>query len=347
MKKIITLLLGAALVVCAQAQYALKVMPPAAAEHAQFANHIRQTDVMNNLVLLFNKYVKVDREVPIIARSCGQANAFYYPTRREIVLCYDLMTESQALLSRQGLSGGDLASGVYAETAFILLHEVGHHLINEFELPVLGREEDAADKIAAYILLASGGDEVLLRAMSFFGNRQRGVFGQVLQGEHDYSAAHGLPQQRLANLACWGYGKSPENFVRAVQAAKLSTTRLRRCEGEYQAMQRDIDALLGDRLITRASVSTHANASGNNRLRWNALANDNQCVACHKPREYSIGPSLTAMAQRYQPDEIRAVLARKLASGGVGVWGGVPAPAMPNISDADVGELSRWVASHR
>lgn len=62
---------------------------------------------------------------------------------------------------------------------------------------------------------------------------------------------------------------------------------------------------------------------------------------------FSIGPSLFAIAQSYHTDELREVLARKLKNGGVGVWGGVPAPAMPNISEEEVGELARWVASHR
>jgi hypothetical protein len=34
---------------------------------------------------------------------------------------------------------------VVGNTLVLLLHEIGHVLISEFQLPVLGREEDAAD----------------------------------------------------------------------------------------------------------------------------------------------------------------------------------------------------------
>jgi len=42
---------------------------------------------------------------------------------------------------------------VFANTVFVLFHELGHGLIHEFDLPVLGEEEDAADTIASIFLL--------------------------------------------------------------------------------------------------------------------------------------------------------------------------------------------------
>ena len=44
---------------------------------------------------------------------------------------------------------------VFANTVFVLFHELGHGLIHEFDLPVLGEEEDAADTIASIILLSA------------------------------------------------------------------------------------------------------------------------------------------------------------------------------------------------
>lgn len=305
-----------------------------------YANQMRQTPVMANLVTLINKYVKTDSEVPILVRSCGQPNAFYIPSRREIVLCYDLLVESQVNLQRtygSNIAFGELMQGVYAETAFILLHEVGHHLIHEYELPVLGREEDAADKIAAYILLASGGEVVLKRSVSFFATRQKGVLAQIFQGEHNYSDTHGLPQQRLANLVCWGYGKSPREFDELVQPAKLTPDRLRRCGREYDYMARDINSLLGSRVV--ASQSSQA-------IRSTPTSAD-QCTSCHKPSEYGVGPSLSTIANKYSDDQISSTLAKKLQRGSTGAWGAVPAPAMPHIQDQEIGELSKWIATYR
>src|SRR5689334_2897037 len=41
-----------------------------------------------------------------------------------------------------------LVEFVTGNTMFVMAHEMGHGLINEFNMPVLGREEDAADSFA-------------------------------------------------------------------------------------------------------------------------------------------------------------------------------------------------------
>src|SRR6516225_7759504 len=43
----------------------------------------------------------------------------------------------------------DRVEFVVGNTLFVLLHEMGHVLMAEMKLPVLGREEDAADTFAA------------------------------------------------------------------------------------------------------------------------------------------------------------------------------------------------------
>ena len=47
---------------------------------------------------------------------------------------------------------------VIGNTLFTLTHELGHAVIQVFELPVLGREEDAADTFATLALLHVGSD---------------------------------------------------------------------------------------------------------------------------------------------------------------------------------------------
>ena len=41
----------------------------------------------------------------------------------------------------------------------MFLHETGHAVFNMLQIPVLGREEDAADQFAAYLMLRLGKDE--------------------------------------------------------------------------------------------------------------------------------------------------------------------------------------------
>ena len=49
-----------------------------------------------------------------------------------------------------------LVEFIIGNTLFVLTHELGHGLINEFNMPVLGREEDAADSFAIVTALKMG-----------------------------------------------------------------------------------------------------------------------------------------------------------------------------------------------
>jgi putative metallopeptidase DUF4344 len=56
---------------------------------------------------------------------------------------------------------------VAGNTLVLLLHELGHVLISEMRLPVLGREEDAADTYAALRMLMIGTSFSQLRRAGF------------------------------------------------------------------------------------------------------------------------------------------------------------------------------------
>ena len=49
-----------------------------------------------------------------------------------------------------------LVEFVTGNTLFVVAHELGHGLINEMHMPVLGREEDAADSFAIVTALSMG-----------------------------------------------------------------------------------------------------------------------------------------------------------------------------------------------
>lgn len=260
MKKILAALAACA-ALSAQAQYRFEQLAPASSDQVAWAQQIRSSGSIQNLVTLFNRIIVIPKEVPIVVRSCGAANAYYRPSGPEIVLCYELFLQTEANLQRAALYGmtrDQLAKAIHAEMAFVLLHEIGHHLIDEFQLPVLGREEDAADQIASFVLLTTGGDQILARSLSFFANRRADAFEIFLRGSEQYGAQHGLPEQRLANQVCWGLGKNPQLFAQAAITVKLPQSRVVRCRGEFERMDRDIRSLLGDRFRPTALARSSA-----------------------------------------------------------------------------------------
>jgi cytochrome c551/c552 len=333
-----------------QAEYAVKFLPPATQEQARIATHMRQSGTLENFTTLINRAIVTPHEVPVIARACGVANAFYSPDRREITLCYELLVSSEKSLRRimgNRYNDAQYTQVLYSEVAFVLLHEMGHHLIHEYSVPVLGREEDAADKIASYIFLTSGGEKVLKRSLMFFATNPTNLMGLVLNGSTQYGDEHGLNEQRLANLVCWGLGKDSNEFGPLAAFVKLPQSRLVRCRDEYEKMVRDNPSLLGTKVVTSniPSRASQLSTGGVALAEAPTSAKANQCTACHAADRRMVGPSFKEMAGRYSTDELTTVLVKKVRQGSAGVWGAVPAPAMTGVDSQSASQLASWIAT--
>lgn len=76
------------------------------------------------------------------------------------------------------------------------------------------------------------------------------------------------------------------------------------------------------------------------------LAKKHNCVACHANERKVLGPSFKDVAARYGAEKGAAEkLAKKIKEGGVGVWGQMPMPPQPQVSDADALALAKYVLS--
>jgi cytochrome c len=74
------------------------------------------------------------------------------------------------------------------------------------------------------------------------------------------------------------------------------------------------------------------------------LATKSACTACHAVDKKLVGPSYKDVAAKYKGNaKAEAMLAEKVKKGGVGTWGQVPMPPNPNVKDADIATLVKWV----
>lgn len=74
------------------------------------------------------------------------------------------------------------------------------------------------------------------------------------------------------------------------------------------------------------------------------LAKSKGCLNCHAPDQKRVGPSYKDVAAKYTGQADAAdKLAAKIKSGGSGVWGQMPMPPNPSLSDADAKTLAQWV----
>ena len=79
-----------------------------------------------------------------------------------------------------------------------------------------------------------------------------------------------------------------------------------------------------------------------------ALAKSKNCMACHSVANKIVGPAYKDVAKKYAGDKTAAdKLAAKIVKGGSGVWGAVPMPANPQVSEAEAKKLVAWILSQK
>jgi hypothetical protein len=117
---------------------------------------------------------------------------------------------------------------------FALLHEMGHGLISDLGLPVLGREEDAADAFATISMLEMKTEfthRVLTNAAKswmILDRRNRETNEPLV-----FYDAHGLDLQRAYNIICLMVGSDPDQFDDLANEVNMPEDRRGTCQGDW------------------------------------------------------------------------------------------------------------------
>lgn len=187
------------------------------------------------------------RTLRLVVRGCdGDSDAFY--DEGEIVICYEFLEgfwKAADSPSRPStITRADALIGPFVDT---FLHEAGHALFDLFKIPVLGREEDAADLVSAYLMLQFPAHEkrglILGAAYSYASELNvrnvRDLYRPRLNfGRHVvFANEHSTPAQRLFNILCIAYGSDKVLFGDLVERNYLPKDRAEMCDDEYRQIE--------------------------------------------------------------------------------------------------------------
>jgi Putative metallopeptidase len=218
--------------------------------------------------------LRLPRTYRVFASGCqgGSADSPYYdgdPLHRWMNLCYSFMQFSENtadyLVQNQSklnlwtpVSKEQLIAGMFAAT---VLHETGHALFDFLNVPVFGREEDAADQMAAFIATQFDTEtaRTIIKGFAYFwayeamvGKEDPGsvaipVFSPNMPKDPDsrcmldpfcaFSDQHGTASQRMYNTLCIAYGGNPTGFQDMINAHWLPADRVKDCNAEYQRVR--------------------------------------------------------------------------------------------------------------
>ena len=114
-------------------------------------DRLRKREVLEELSMFLSP-LRLPRVLRVRTKSCGQVNAFYVPAEWAINLCYEYYENLEAIapqtVSPQGYTRDEVIVGGFIDAIF---HEMGHALFDILNIPVFGREEDAADQLLSLI----------------------------------------------------------------------------------------------------------------------------------------------------------------------------------------------------
>ncbi|WP_221077468.1 DUF4344 domain-containing metallopeptidase [Agarivorans albus] len=163
----------------------------------------------------------------------------YDPDAHGIYIPYAFVAETLEFFAnnnyqkRYGISAEDAAIDTLLHT---LLHELGHAYITDQQIPILGKEEDAADNLATIVLLnyVELGDEVAISAADMFAfeSEDKPNFYEL----SEYINEHSFDLQRYFSTLCLVYGSNPKRYPKLLNEIDTSYLAERQefCIHQYQ-----------------------------------------------------------------------------------------------------------------
>jgi len=214
---------------------------PAAIAGKQF---MQQTTMLEQFAADITDTLKLPYDIPIKGSQCGEAQLYWSSSDKDVVLCYEDIP--RLLDQARELGDADPAPATFNDMLLGFYHESGHMMIDLYDLPTVGREEDDADQVSAYLMLRPNDDGTVdPHALDAIGQGARSFgadAGDVDDGA--MSDVHSPTKVRMYNLECWTYGADPAYGAGLVAQGLLPQYRADGCEGEYNQLRAAWDRLL-------------------------------------------------------------------------------------------------------
>ncbi|MFJ8545312.1 DUF4344 domain-containing metallopeptidase [Streptomyces sp. NPDC093586] len=194
------------------------------------AAFLRGRKVAEEATSAIGALVDVDRPMSVGVVSCDGEGSSCDPEATRVKVCYDEVSGTRELFRRTGpRRSDDAVAAVMLETLF---HEMAHALVDVLELPVHGREEDAADQFAALMLLRKGavGEQQVLAAAEAW------QLSEATNEDADEGpGTHSSDGRRAADHRCYVYGAASGRHRGLVGPDTLPDERAKGCAEEWNA----------------------------------------------------------------------------------------------------------------
>ncbi len=199
---------------------------------------LKEEDALPDMVQFINETVPFVEPVTLLIGA--DDGPLFDPQTNEIWIPLEFLTEidERFVQSELAINKAERDNAVQDVLLHTLLHEIAHAIVAQFEIPTLGKEEDAADNLATVLLLEyfEDGDLIALNAADMFAleDQDSDTFEQA-----DFWDEHSLNIQRYYTTICHVYGARPDDNESLIENEELSQERAERCIDEYAQVRAD------------------------------------------------------------------------------------------------------------
>lgn len=239
-------------------QIKFEYVPPKDPAHKAIYEQMKQGRALEHLQEMLSP-LRLPHPLKLTVAGCdGVPNAWY---ENEVVkVCYELLAEMLKNAPVEGLPIGiSRADTIIGPVLDVFLHETGHAVFHMLQIPILGRQEDAADQFAAYVMLRLGKDEArrMILGAAYGYNIQMPQGRKVTVAVDIFSDEHSLPAQRAYNVLCIAYGADKKLFADVVEEGFLPKKRAESCSYEYEDLTFAMTKLIVPHIDKERAVKAH------------------------------------------------------------------------------------------
>ncbi|HXZ94235.1 MAG TPA: DUF4344 domain-containing metallopeptidase, partial [Burkholderiales bacterium] len=228
------------------AKVQIEYMPPTNPKHEAVYKMLKEHQVLENMQMLLSPF-RLRFSVLVRTKDCnGQVNAWYDDETHMVTVCYeyvqDIVDHAPRETTPEGVTREDAILGPVHE---VFVHEFAHMLFDQFKVPLLGPEEDAADAVAAYSMMQFGPTfaHAAIGGLAYMYARKAKAQEKTFEKE-DLAEEHPLEQARLYTLLCYAYGGDPKTFANVVTKGYLPKWRAKDCHDDYERIKYAVDTLI-------------------------------------------------------------------------------------------------------
>lgn len=202
-------------------QVEIAYVEPANADYRPIYERLKARNVLEDL-RAFLAPLKLPKKVQVKLDQCNAPDRMYVPDG-PVTVCYEYVAQLEKLAAKipadgkteRGVTREDAIVGAFVQ---VVLQRMSSAVFDQLNVPIWGREQDAADKLAAFLMLQFGTEtarKLLNGAAYFFEASDRTWSGS------DFSDVRGTESQRFYNYLCVAYGEDKRAFGDFVQTSRL------------------------------------------------------------------------------------------------------------------------------